>query len=119
MDNGILVMMRTETGGGGNVQGRCYSHFIVDVVSQLNPCFIRLVFSQPSTDWPMFRFGPDHLGATQGITPPLELEWRYATGGKVSSSPAVSGGFVYVGSYDGKIYALDATQPLILTKTRP
>ncbi|MFE4423888.1 PQQ-binding-like beta-propeller repeat protein [Streptomyces sp. NPDC056817] len=34
--------------------------------------------------------------------------WTYATGGNVFSSPAVVGGTVYVGSDDGKVYALDA-----------
>jgi outer membrane protein assembly factor BamB len=32
------------------------------------------------------------------------LKWNYTTGGGVDSSPAVSGGFVYVGSWDGKVY---------------
>jgi outer membrane protein assembly factor BamB len=32
----------------------------------------------------------------------------------VASSPAVAGGVVYVGSYDGKIYALDATSGLLI-----
>ena len=35
--------------------------------------------------------------------------WSYTTGGGVASSPAVAGGIVYAGSYDGKVYALDAS----------
>ena len=31
------------------------------------------------------------------------------TGGQVASSPAVANGIVYVGSYDDKLYALNAT----------
>jgi outer membrane protein assembly factor BamB len=31
------------------------------------------------------------------------LRWSYTTGGGVDSSPAVSGGFVYVGSWDDKV----------------
>ena len=37
-----------------------------------------------------------------------KLIWNYTTGGEVASSPAVADGVVYVGSYDGKVYALDA-----------
>jgi len=35
--------------------------------------------------------------------------WNYTTGSAVPSSPAVANGVVYVGSYDGNIYALNAT----------
>jgi outer membrane protein assembly factor BamB len=37
-----------------------------------------------------------------------QLRWTCATGGAVFSSPAVADGTVYVGSHDGKVYALDA-----------
>jgi outer membrane protein assembly factor BamB len=46
---------------------------------------------------------PRHVG-----TPTQHVRWIYKTGGQVSSSPAVSDGTVYVGSQDGKVYALDA-----------
>ena len=36
------------------------------------------------------------------------IEWRVQTGGDVVSSPTVGTGVVYVGSGDGKLYALDA-----------
>jgi serine/threonine-protein kinase len=36
------------------------------------------------------------------------LKWKYTTGGQVFSSPAISGGVVYVGSGDNNLYALDA-----------
>lgn len=35
-----------------------------------------------------------------------ELRWTYLTGGEVYSSPAVAYGIVYVGSNDGKLYAI-------------
>jgi outer membrane protein assembly factor BamB len=35
--------------------------------------------------------------------------WEFATGGAVGSSPAVTGEYVYVGSNDGKVYGLKAT----------
>lgn len=36
------------------------------------------------------------------------LLWRFETGGKVKSAPAVAEGGVYFGSMDGNIYAVDA-----------
>jgi hypothetical protein len=35
----------------------------------------------------------------------LSLKWSYATGGAVTSSPAVANGAVYVGSTDNNVYA--------------
>ena len=40
--------------------------------------------------------------------PPPPVLWSYETGGEVYSSPAVSGGVVYVGS-DNRVYALDGS----------
>ena len=38
------------------------------------------------------------------------LKWRYATGSYVWSSPAIgSDGTIYVGSYDGYLYAITST----------
>ncbi|MFC4464643.1 PQQ-binding-like beta-propeller repeat protein [Streptomyces xiangluensis] len=39
---------------------------------------------------------------------PGRVRWRASTGKSVWSSPAVSGGVVYFGSFDGHVYALDA-----------
>src|SRR5438105_12180650 len=38
----------------------------------------------------------------------LTLDWSSPTGGVIGSSPAVANGVVYIGSDDGKMYALDA-----------
>lgn len=38
----------------------------------------------------------------------LDMAWTFKTGDVIYSSPAVAYGKVYVGSYDGKLYALDA-----------
>lgn len=62
----------------------------------------------------MFRGGPDHLGNYTGPVPTLEtVAWKFKTGGRVISSPAVSGGLVVVGSADGSLYGVnrsDGTQ---------
>lgn len=56
----------------------------------------------------MFRGGPAHLGVYSSDVGRslIGLQWRFVTGGSVISSPAVGGGLVYIGSGDGKLYAL-------------
>jgi len=60
----------------------------------------------------MFGHDPQHTGvAGESVEPPLELLWKFKTGDRVDqSSPAVSGGTVYIGSRDGYVYALDAAK---------
>ncbi len=67
-----------------------------------------------STDWPQFRNTPRHkaLNAYENVlrasnVAGLDMDWTWPTGGRVDSSPAVVNGIVYVGSNDGKLYALD------------
>jgi len=64
----------------------------------------------------MFGFDAQHTNANpfeQILNPTtvghLKEKWAYQTRGQISSSPAVVGGVVYVGSADGNVYALDAT----------
>jgi len=62
-----------------------------------------------SADWPMFRHDLYHTGHSTSYGPTTnDILWRYPTGGGVSSSPAVVGGMVYVGSGDGNVYCLNA-----------
>jgi PQQ-like domain len=58
---------------------------------------------------PMFRGGLEHSGVYQGTAPRQSpaVKWQFQTGGYVISSPAVTGGMVYVGSMDQHLYALD------------
>jgi len=59
---------------------------------------------QPS----MFRGGPAHEGVYASPSPSLAtVAWKFKTGGRVLSSPAVSGDLVFVGSADGHLYAID------------
>ncbi len=59
-------------------------------------------------DVSMFRFGPAHEGVATGKgVVPGERAWRFRTGGKVRSTPAVKEGVVYFGSEDGHLYAID------------
>ena len=56
----------------------------------------------------MFRGDPRHAGVylTEGIAEAPSVLWKFATGGRVLSSPAVAGGIAYVGSDDGFLYAV-------------
>ncbi len=63
-----------------------------------------------NADWAMFRSDVSHSGAASGNQVPTPvLLWNYTTGDYVDSSPAVVGGVVYVGSDDGNVYALSAS----------
>src|SRR5437879_13162254 len=56
----------------------------------------------------MFHYDAGRNGATPASGPTsASLMWSYATGGIVYASPIVSDGFVFIPSYDGKLYALD------------
>jgi parallel beta-helix repeat protein len=60
--------------------------------------------------WPMFHHDLTHTGYSASTGPTTnQTLWTYTTGNEVGSSPAVVGGVVYVGSYDHKVYALNAT----------
>src|SRR5947207_6381610 len=63
----------------------------------------------------MFGFDAQHTHANpyeQLLNPTtvvrLTKKWAFQTGDRISSWPAVVNGVVYVGSYDGNLYALDA-----------
>ena len=60
-------------------------------------------------DWPMFHGDAANTGYTPFDGPDTnDVAWTYQTGGAVYSSPAVLDGMLYVGSLDGKLYALDS-----------
>ena len=60
--------------------------------------------------WPMFSHDLNHTGYSTSTAPNTNNTiWNYTTGGAVWSSPAVVDGRVYVGSWDYKVYCLDAS----------
>ena len=72
--------------------------------------FASNVKAQQSTidSWPMFHHDLTHTGYSTSTAPITNLTlWTYTTGGDVND-PAVVNGVVYIGSYDDKIYALNA-----------
>jgi eukaryotic-like serine/threonine-protein kinase len=61
--------------------------------------------AEPSTA--MFRADAAHLGVYDSSAPTLRsVRWRFHVNASLISSPAVADGMVYVGSSDGKIYAI-------------
>lgn len=59
-------------------------------------------------DWSMFLGDPSHTAIGNGGPTNPVLKWKFSTNGAVMSSPAVSNGKVYVGSFDKNWYCLDA-----------
>ena len=56
-------------------------------------------------------------GRYTGEAPAIShVKWRFHTNGKIISSPAVAGGIVYVGSGDGNIYAVHASDGSLVWK---
>ena len=63
-------------------------------------------------DWHTFMYdlGFSGISPDKNLTPPLELLWKFKTGGPLYASPVIANGILYIGSTDGKLYALDAKQ---------
>ena len=74
-------------------------------------------------DWPTYLATPSRSGtaADTGISassaPQLTVRWTYKTGGTVAASATVVNSVVYVGSWDGYEYALNATTGALLWRT--
>lgn len=74
-------------------------------------------------DWPMYLHDLQRTGAgsdtilSPANTGQLTLNWAFKTGGVIAASPTVVGGIVYVGSWDGYEYALDAATGALKWKT--
>lgn len=63
-------------------------------------------------DWHTFMYdlGFSGMSPDKSLAPPLELLWKFKTGGPLYASPVIANGILYIGSTDGKLYALDAKQ---------
>lgn len=65
--------------------------------------------SAAEDDWPVFRGDPSGSGVARSVLPgTLELLWKFPTKeGSFEATPVVAGGVVYVGNFDGNLYAID------------
>ena len=61
-------------------------------------------------DWRTFMYdlGFSGMSPDEALKPPLGLLWKFKTGGPLYASPVIAHGVLYIGSTDGKLYALDA-----------
>lgn len=61
-------------------------------------------------DWHMFMHDLQFSGKSpdQTLKPPFQLLWKFKTGGPLTASPVIADGILYIGSSDGRLYALDA-----------
>lgn len=62
-----------------------------------------------SADAPTFRGNPQHSGVYDAAGAPQfhQVKWKFHSAGQFTSSPAVSGDVIFVGSTDGNLYAVD------------
>ncbi len=78
----------------------------------------------PGSDWDTFRYSVQRTAANPvestlapgNITDMVRL-WSYSTGGVIEGSPTVVGDRVFVGSWDGYEYALNASNGALVWKT--
>lgn len=68
-----------------------------------------LPLAAAGTGWWMAGGGPEHRGvASVTVKPPLRLRWEAAGEKAFAGGPAASGGRVFIGGDDGKLYAFNA-----------
>ena len=62
-----------------------------------------------ASNWAMYGHDTQNYRSTSSSAPDTSnIKWSVETGGKITSSPAVVNGYVYVGSYDHNIYCFNA-----------
>jgi len=62
----------------------------------------------PKASWPIFRGSGDLSGRADATLPDfLELIWKFKTSGPIRSSAVIDDGLVFVGSGDGRVYAIE------------
>lgn len=76
--------------------------------TRLTACLLCTATATVAAQDAMFRGGPTHEGVYASAAPTLAtLAWKFRAGGRLLSSPAVSGARVFIGSTNGRLYAVD------------
>jgi len=94
----------------------CSRHFLFLILFLIVPLFFISVVPASAED-AMFRTRPEHTGVSgNGSIEPGNTElWRFPTGDRVYSSPAVVNGIVYFGSEDKNLYAVGTNSVSLTT----
>ena len=80
--------------------------------ARVNNAQIGALAINAAAEWKMYQRDAAHSGYAVGSridstnVANLNPSWSHPTGGIVTGTPVVSGGMVYIGSWDGKMYAL-------------
>lgn len=95
-----------------------FSLLICSILFVLSATFKAALGNDPSysmnsdpNSWPMFHNDLTHSGYSHSTAPTTnQTLWIFSTGSFITSSPAIAGGIVYVGSGGGVFYALSTIQ---------
>lgn len=84
--------------GGENLANRA-----MDIVEQDPP-------PRQFNDVPIFRNDPAGAASQPGPAPdgPVSIHWTFRTGAKLTGSPVIADGILYVGAFNQRLYAIDA-----------
>lgn len=113
----IAVVLAAAIAAAGLLAGRAYRHsdvrgsatveFVTTDVPKPAP---RTTRSVQGVAWPTYRFDGRRLGAVEGtgLVPPFRRIWTFRARALLEFPPAVAYGRLYLPTFDGRFYALDA-----------
>jgi polyvinyl alcohol dehydrogenase (cytochrome) len=113
---GVVKYYKNETLFYTSVKKPAYP-LIADVTllmmgARIDNAMIGALAVNAAAEWRMYQRDPAHTAfavgsrLNTGNVSSLNQAWSFATGGMVTGTPIVSGGIVYIGSWDGHMYAL-------------
>ncbi len=125
-DVALAVTTSTGTFSGINVDVPATAapgaHWVTAIADNTSGTAAQAAFTV-QTNYTQFHYSPLHRGRNpyenvlnSTNVGAIDQDWVYTTGGAITSSPAVSGGYVYFGSADDYLYAINASTGALLWK---